>query len=225
MENGVKSGKSSLSSLSSNSSCLAATAFLQEYELMQEVLFALVGTQGKILRKNVITGEFKLDHKQKDIAMSQALMMLRIAKVGYFYDQVKNFTSPNSGCFLRGLIGQGLVSALNKELTDYHGMVAHLQEQLTYQRENPDVDQDLLSLMQISIWVVKPLDRLQWLTDIATACSKDMRGGQIASVVFEFMHHGSQIVKGIARDLLIHCCQPLQVRKKSRALNLVACRQ
>lgn len=208
----MKSGKSSSTSLQSNASCLSATAFLQEYDLMQEVLFALVGTQGKILRKNVVTGEFKLDVKQRDIGMSQSGMMLRIAKVGYFYDQVKKFTTPNSGCFLRGLIGQGLVSALNKELTDYHGMVAHLQEQLSSQRENLEMQQDFLSLMQISIWVAKPVDRLQWLHDIAASCSKDMRGGQIASVVFEFMHHGSQVVKGIAKDLLIHCCKPLQVR-------------
>uniref|UniRef100_A0A336LV44 CSON001754 protein n=1 Tax=Culicoides sonorensis TaxID=179676 RepID=A0A336LV44_CULSO len=209
-ENGPRQSRSSTSN-QSRSVSYRATAFLEQYELMQEVLFALIGTQGKILRKNVVTGEFKLDiNKHKNIGMCEARMMLRIANVGYYYEQVKKYTRPNSGCFLRGLIGQGLVSALQKELTCYHGMVAHLQELLTYQHENVETEQDFLSLMQIMAWVYQPFDRLMWLSDIANACAKDMRGGQIASVVFAFTHHGSSIVKTIAKDLLISCCRPLQ---------------
>lgn len=45
-------------------------------------LYALTGILGKYLRKDIVTGEFKLDLRAKNLSYTDAGMLLRLAKVG-----------------------------------------------------------------------------------------------------------------------------------------------
>lgn len=97
---------------------------------MQICVRALSGAQGKYLIKDIIVGGLKFDPKVRIQNVKHSGMLLRLAEIAFYHDQVQSFTDPSSGRSPIGLLGQGLVTALKQELTEYYGMVAMLQEQV-----------------------------------------------------------------------------------------------
>lgn len=178
-------------------------------ELMQDALYSFIGVQGKYLRKDIISGGFKLDPKSRVLNATQAGSLLRLAELGFYHDQIQSFTDSKSGKSPIGLLGQGLMSELKNELTNYYGMVAMLQEKLNKQRkEIIENNSEKLTLLRIMCFAAEPLHRLQWIVKIADAC-QNKKGGVLASAIYEFQHHGDSVVKSLARDLLIATCGPL----------------
>ena len=184
-------------------------------DIVQNVIYAFTGIQGKYLKKDVVSGKFKLDVKAKNLNVIQAGMLLRLAELGYYHDLVQSYTDMKSGLCALGLMGQGFVSALKNELTKYYGMVAMLQEQLNKQRQNEAfatfstaTRPERLTLMKILVWSVAPLQRLQLLATIAEAC-QEKKGGALASTVHGFLSNGNPMVKNIAKELLLAICGPL----------------
>jgi gamma-tubulin complex component 3 len=51
-------------------------------DLVQNVIYALTGIQGKYLRKDVITGKFKLDLRVKHLSLTDVGIILRLSGVG-----------------------------------------------------------------------------------------------------------------------------------------------
>lgn len=185
-------------------------------DLVQNVIYAFTGIQGKYLKKDVISGAFKLDTKAKKLNVVQAGMLLRLSELGYYHDQVQSYTDTKSGLCALGLMGQGFISALKTELTKYYGMVAMLQEQLNKQRKaekqewvSSIVPVEKVTLMKILVWSVNPLQRLQWLATIAEAC-QEKKGGALASVVHSFLSNGDPMVKSVVKEMLLAICGPLQ---------------
>lgn len=99
-------------------------------ELVQNIIYTFTGTEGKYLKKDIIVGGLKFDPKVRLQSAQHAAMLLRLAEIAYYHDQVQSFTDSSSGRSPIGLLGQGLITALNSELTSYYGMVAMLQEQV-----------------------------------------------------------------------------------------------
>lgn len=99
-------------------------------DLVQEVIYSFTGIQGKYLKKDIISGGFKLDAKASTLSATDAGMLLRLSQLGYYHNHVQSYTDPKSGKGPLGLLGQGLVTALKDELTKYYGMIAMLQEQV-----------------------------------------------------------------------------------------------
>lgn len=184
-------------------------------DIVQNVIYAFTGIQGKYLKKDVVSGKFKLDVKAKNLNVVQAGMLLRLAELGYYHDLVQSYTDTKSGLCALGLMGQGFISALRTELTKYYGMVALLQEQLNKQKlsekstvYNLTSRPERLTLMKILVWSVDPLQRLQLLASIAEAC-QEKKGGALASTVHGFLNSGNPMVKSIAKELLLAICGPL----------------
>ena len=96
-------------------------------ELVQAAIYSLTGKPGKYLKKDV-TGEFKLDIKARNLNAQEATILLRLAEIGRTHNDIKKYTDLNSEFFLCGLFGQGLISELENELTQFYGLVATLQE-------------------------------------------------------------------------------------------------
>uniref|UniRef100_A0A1B0D8W7 Gamma-tubulin complex component n=1 Tax=Phlebotomus papatasi TaxID=29031 RepID=A0A1B0D8W7_PHLPP len=182
----------------------------QQDELVQDVLYALIGKQCKFLRKDVVSGGFKLEPaKRRSLNTQNAEMLLRLAELGYLHDQVVSFLDARSERHPLGLIGQGLVTAMRRELTQYYGMVARMQEQVNASRAKTKAPGERITLMRLMLWVSTPQYRLTWLTKIAEKCV-DCKGGALMSAVFSFLCHGNPQVRGLARELLQEMCLPLR---------------
>lgn len=183
-------------------------------ELVQDAIYSFTGIQGKYLRKNISSSGFRLDPNARKLNACHAGLLLRLSELGHYHDEVKTFTDKKSGRSPLGLLGQGLITSLQKELTQYYGMVALLQEQLNRERQNNfNVEsfnqKEKLTLLKVMVWSTEPIHRLKWLATIIDSC-QDKKGGALASAIYEFKKNGDPVVKSIVKELLIAVCGPLQ---------------
>lgn len=187
----------------------ASVAYSKEMsELVQEVIFALVGVSGKYLIKDPKTGIFDLHPKNKIGSTAQRKMMLRLAEVGTLFNRIKLYCTPNSGFTIPGLFGQGMITALDVELSNYRAMVALLQEQLNQQVMENEYSEPL-TLLKLQVWCTEPHARLRWLNEIVNDVAK-ADGGSILSIVHDYLSVGDPVVRRMANDILIAMCKPLQ---------------
>lgn len=198
---------------------LDATSNDSMEELVQNIIYTFTGTEGKYLKKDIIVGGLKFDPKVRLQSCQHAGMLLRLAEIAYYHDQVQSFTDSSSGRSPIGLLGQGLITSLKNQLTSYYGMVAMLQEQLNRHRrtntQNATSDSQLfqpheqLTFRKIELWTREPCVRLQWLSTISEAC-QEKKGGALATEIFRFKHNGNEAVKSLVHDLLVAVCAPMQ---------------
>lgn len=99
-------------------------------EIVQNVVYALTGSESKYYKKDVPGGGLKVNPKTRIRARMYA-MLSRLGEPSYYLERIISFTDSSSGQSPLGLLGQGLVTALKQELTRYYGMVALLQEQVS----------------------------------------------------------------------------------------------
>jgi len=59
-------------------------------ELVQNLIYAFTGIECTYLKKDIVTGEFKLDNKNQSNHEIHSSMLLRISEIGYF-DQFFEF--------------------------------------------------------------------------------------------------------------------------------------
>ncbi|SPP78092.1 gamma-tubulin complex component 3 [Drosophila guanche] len=194
----------------------------ESLDMVTNALFSFTGIQGKYLRKDVITGRFKLDTTNIQLLTTgDAGLMLRLSELGYYHDRVTEYADPSKGYSALGCMGQALTCFLRKELGDYHGEVSLLHDQVNAfkkaqrkssfsprEAEWQDGQQEQVTLFKLLAWYIKPLHRMQWLTKIAHACMMK-KGGELISVVWEFLYDGNPAVDKLANDLLAAMCRPL----------------
>ncbi|XP_050673494.1 gamma-tubulin complex component 3 homolog isoform X2 [Leptidea sinapis] len=133
---------------------------------------------------------------------SVRILYSRISHLGPLHDKLKEFIDPSSGVMPQGLMGEGLVAAVRDELTEYYRSVALLQSQVC------ESDGGGGTLRRVSVWAQEPLHRLTWLANIAHA-AQHKKGGELASCVHRFVHHGDERVSALARRLLTSLLYPL----------------
>ena len=100
-------------------------------ELVQEAIYALTGKSGKYLKKDV-TGEFKPDIKSRNLNVQDVGKLLKLAEIGRLHNEIQKYTDSKSEKFFCGLIGQGLISQLEIELVQFYGLVAHIQDNVSF---------------------------------------------------------------------------------------------
>lgn len=178
-------------------------------ELVQDVLYAFSGIQGHYLRKD-LSGDYKLDPKTAaNLNPSQASMMCRLSELGYVHNQIVQYIDPKGGRGPLGLLGQGLVTMIHAELTNYYGFVAMLQDQNNNDRRSDrSPDNQPLTLLKLILLYGEPLHRLNWIASIAEMC-QTKKGGELASAVAFFRLHGSPKVKELVNQMLSAVCGPL----------------
>lgn len=178
-------------------------------ELVQDVLYAFSGIHGHYLRKD-LSGDFKIDPKTTiGFNPSHCHTMVRLAQLGYFHNQIVQFIDPKGGRGPLGLFGQGLVSMLQAELTDYYGFVAMLQDENNHDRESchRSSNKPTLTLFKLILLYSQPLQRLSWIARIIESC-QTKKGGELASAVAAFRANSS-MVKELANQMLSAVCGPL----------------
>ncbi|CAG4923486.1 unnamed protein product [Colias eurytheme] len=130
------------------------------------------------------------------------ILYSRIAHLGFLHDRLKEFIDPTSGVMPQGLMGEGLVAAIRDELTEYYRSVALLQSQVC------ESDGGGGTLRRVCVWAQDPLHRLTWLANI-THAAQHKKGGELASCIHRFVHHGDERVAALARRLLTALTYPL----------------
>ncbi|KAH8420633.1 hypothetical protein KR009_012413, partial [Drosophila setifemur] len=202
-------------------------------DIVLNAIYSFTGVQGKYLKKDIVTGRFKLDPlNTKTLSAVQASMLVRLSELGYYHDRVAKFADISTGFNAMGCMGQAFMSKLKEELMDFRGQVAllhdelskHRESQLRQQLDNTNLGNGVsvgtpasvceITLLKLLGWYGKPLLRMQWITKIADNCQL-RKGGELASVVYDYLDNGHTMVNQLVRDLLTAICGPL-VRMISR---------
>ncbi|KAH8303390.1 hypothetical protein KR059_009733, partial [Drosophila kikkawai] len=209
-------GQSSLGSTKGMSSTMAVPDYTDilhakkaldpSQSMALSALNSFIGIPGKHLKKDFITGSFKLDPlNTKALSKAETGMLLRLSELGYYYDRVEKVADVTTGFNPIGIMGQALICKLRAELGAFRGEVSLLADELKANSSSGKEKKGLLSLLS---WYVKPLHRMQWLAKIADKCQM-MKGGELASTLYNMLDNGNPMVNNLVRELLIAICVPL----------------
>src|SRR4051812_30239754 len=86
-------------------------------------------------------------------------MIGKLSEIGWLYRRMKNKDSKAND--KNGLIYQSLVSAVDKELSEYYRLIALLEQQ-----NQPILNENSnsrLTLRRLFVWLQQPLQRMRWL--------------------------------------------------------------
>ena len=96
-------------------------------------------------------------------------LALRLAELGYLYNRVNSFceqTQAKDGTHSElGLVGQSLITALRNELTEYYRLLSILEAQLKSGMMG-------LTLHQLSVYTMQPMERMKLLATIVKTCGR-----------------------------------------------------
>lgn len=65
-----------------------------------------------------------------------------------------------------------------------------------------------VTLSHLHLWTCDPFETLKWLASIVRAC-QGLKGGALASAVYNFSCHGDANVKNLVKRILESVCNPL----------------
>ena len=95
-------------------------------------------------------------------------LALRLAELGYLYNRVNSFCEQtqdkDENHSELGLVGQSLITALRNELTEYYRLLSILESQLKTGMG--------LTLHQLSVYTMEPMERMKLLATIVKTCGR-----------------------------------------------------
>mgnify|MGYP003729605821 CR=1 FL=1 len=97
---------------------------------MREVLFALQGLNGRIIRQDA-DGRFTITKKHIGmIDPTQRMLLEKLTSFGWLVNKIKNHINSVNKDPMQGKVSQCLAAALNNELYEYYHMVTQIEQQL-----------------------------------------------------------------------------------------------
>lgn len=97
---------------------------------MREVLFALQGLNGRIIRQDA-DGRFTITKSHISmIDPTQRMLLEKLTSFGWLVNKIKSYINPVIKDPTQGKVSQCLAAALNNELYEYYHMVTQIEQQL-----------------------------------------------------------------------------------------------
>jgi len=165
---------------------------LPEVVLVKDVIYAMQGIEGKYVRFDKQLDGYNVDRSFGVPATTRDLIR-RICESGWLYRKISAFNAHWSSSKNIGLVGQGLITGLQAELTDYFKLVAVLQSHIAEDQistsnepfgndDNFQQPNQSLTLRRLLVWVQEPIARLRVM---ALLCDAAMGLGQNSRSLLE----------------------------------------
>ncbi|XP_076030777.1 gamma-tubulin complex component 3 homolog isoform X2 [Oratosquilla oratoria] len=184
--------------------------------LIREILYIFQGIEGRLIKIDVSKDGFKIDPKIR-LSCSQQQLILKLAEVGWLYNQIKKFCEAHGGSTTNytgdraasGLVNQSLVMALREDLTEYCRLIAVLEAQVHEGKDSPFGDErGGLTLRKLLLWTLEPRFRLQGMA-LLTHSAREVKGGATVSALYQHLHHGDPAHYTMVKHALSLACTPL----------------
>ena len=198
---------------------------------MREVLFALQGLNGRIIRQDA-EGRFTITKSHIGmIDPTQRMLLEKLTSFGWLVHKIKNHINSVNKDQTQGKVSQCLAAALNNELLDYYHMVTQIEQQLQKcaNQENGRTSElyncvepiysvpsskstsniPPVTLHQIHVWTLEHYFRLKTLAMLVECC-KGERGGHLARIVYRFMQQGDKQIRAIITRILSQIVLPIR---------------
>lgn len=205
--------------------------YIREFDLMREVLFALQGLNGRIIRQDV-DGRFTITKSHIGmIDPTQRMLLEKLTSFGWLVNKIKNHINSVNKDPTQGKVSQCLAAALNNELLEYYHVVTQIEQQMhkstnhengraidynsvepIYSVPSSEVASPSLppvTLHQIHVWTLEHYFRLKTLAMLVDCC-KGERGGHLARIVYRFMQQGDKKIRAIITRILSQIVLPIR---------------
>ena len=174
----------------------------QESAIIEDLLFLMIGVNGKYIMSKPLTGKlalrtFSVDHT---LDLSMHALVNRILPLCSYYSTISRFLEEYSQ-FQYGMVNQALCASMRGVIKEYLILVAQLEHQYNLQQ---------LSLQKLWYYIQPSLKSLEILSSIAvTIQSGSCKGGPVLSV----LHDKAQSLTGDdkAQELCLHLTQATAV--------------
>lgn len=114
-------------------------SYIKEFDLIREVIFALQGLNGRIIRQDDTTGRFTITNSHISmIDPRQRMLLEKLTSFGWLVNKIKNYINAVNKDPTQGKVSQYLAAALNNELLEYYHMVTQIEHQLQKCANNND---------------------------------------------------------------------------------------
>lgn len=176
--------------------------YIKEFDLTREVVFALQGLPGKIIRPDH-NGRFIISHDHLAcIDPTQRILLEKLTGLGWLVNKIKSFLSSVNKEKNQGKVSLGLAAALKEELFEYYKMVTMIDSSGT----NGPVP---VTLHQIHVWSLDYYFKFITLAMLVDAC-QGRHGGQIACIVYRFKQQGDKQIQEMISRVSTHVMAPIR---------------
>lgn len=104
--------------------------YIKEFDLMREVLFALQGMSGRIIRQDA-DGRFTITKSHIGmIDPTQRMLLEKLTSFGWLVNKIKTHINTVNKDHTQGKVSHCLAAALSNELFEYYHMVTQIEQQL-----------------------------------------------------------------------------------------------
>ncbi|XP_034947790.1 gamma-tubulin complex component 3 [Chelonus insularis] len=176
---------------------------VSEEVLVQDLIYSFQGIEGRVLKLDS-SYSFQID-PTVTVNKSHKESVIRLSELGYLHNIIRKGIERMS-ISGAGRVADSFVAALHKELSEYYRFIAIIQEEVN--RTHNSMGLESVSLSHLHLWASDPLGNLKWLAIIVKKCQTE-KGGALASVVYQFSHHGDPKVKKLVKRILKSVCEPL----------------
>lgn len=184
--------------------------YIEEFDLIREVLFALQGLNGRIIRQDA-DGRFTITKSHIGlIDPTQRMLLEKLTSFGWLVNKIKNHINMVNRDPTQGKVSQCLAAALNNELLDYYQFVTEIEQKRGGKLSgNQDSMAHPVTLHQIHVWSLDHYFRLKTLAMLVECC-KSERGGHLARIVYRFMQQGDKQIRAIITRILSQIVLPIR---------------
>ncbi|XP_070574424.1 gamma-tubulin complex component 3 homolog [Ptychodera flava] len=182
---------------------------MSEPVLLRDVIYALQGINGRLLKQDSSGQGFTLD-PNVGVMRPYRDLVRKISELGWLYMKVRKYVDDRSTDRAFGLVGQSLCAALQQELTEYYKLIAVLESQLQQEQDlGVSVNGgNSMTLRKLVVWTYDPMVRMKALASLVDAC-KGKKGGALATSIHSHMWTGDPVVRALVRNILKVVSHPI----------------
>ncbi|GAB2266886.1 Gamma-tubulin complex component 3 [Dionaea muscipula] len=185
---------------------------VSEEVLVRDLLYACRGIDSTHVKFDVNADGYLLPDSVK-VTRATRIMVHKLSELGWLFRKVEGYVSESTGFQAEdvGTVGQALGAAFHDELTEYHKLLAVLNEHamnpipLVSDAASPG---NYLSLRRLSVWLAEPMVKMRLMAVLVDSC-KVLKGGEMAGAIHMHAQHGDPLVHEFMRRLLRRVCSPL----------------
>ncbi|KAK2724835.1 hypothetical protein QYM36_001340 [Artemia franciscana] len=185
-------------------------------KLLREIIFALQGIGGEIIRMSADKDGFRVDESVK-MPSPIRKRSLSIIEMGFMYMRISKFCEDKLRDSSVGMVGQAFVSAIQAELLEFYRLLALFESQVTSKSNISPADTPMedipvpnITLHRLFLWTLEPRKRLANMVSLVDAC-RNSKGGELISCIFPYTFQGDQGIYSSVVNVLGRTAKPLLI--------------
>lgn len=169
-----------------------------EQDLVREIIFALQGLPGKIIKPDQDGRFIVAPNYYSIIDPTQRMLLEKIISFGWLVNKIKAYITSINRDSYQGKVCVHFAAALKDELHKHYSLVTEIEQKL-----------QVPHIHNIHVRSLDSYFNLKTLVSLVECC-KGKRGGQLACIVYMFTQQGDKQIKAMINRILSQVVVPIR---------------